>query len=75
MPTFEVKSNMTMFFSGGMKLEPGRTFIINSPNNCVHPFATFEGKQQFLKQMGPTGFDFPNHPEYLNTNYFKCKKI
>lgn len=57
-----------------MQITKGEQFEINLSSTCTSPFGTPASRNQCIRQLNNYGFDFSEHPTWLNST-FKFVKI
>lgn len=75
MPTFLLTAmkNLTGL-PDGMMIEKGARFEVNVQITCTSPFGTNAGRDACIRQLNNHGYDFSEHPTWLNST-FKFVKI
>lgn len=58
----------------GMTVNKGEQFEINVPPTCTSPFGNPAGRDACIRQLRNYGYDFTEHPTWLNST-FSIKKI
>lgn len=75
MPSFQLTAIRTLIgLPGDMSINKGDQFVINVPLTCTSPFGTPSGRNACISQLKTHGYDFTEHPTWLNST-FNIKKI
>ena len=75
MPSFQLTAIKTLVgLPNGMQIDKGEQFVINIPTTCTSPFGNPIGRNACISQLKAHGYDFSEHPTWLNST-FNFKKI
>lgn len=75
MPKFQLTAMKSLTgLPNGMELNKGEQFVINVPITCTSPFGNPAGRDACIRQLKNEGYDFTEHPTWLNST-FSIKKI